>query len=129
MRSEGVPTQRRVVTPQVKSVQPASGSALGGTEVVITGTGFKGDVSVSFGSTPAKAITATSETQITATSPPGEGTVSVTVISGGVSSRTTRQANLPMKKVQTIWWATRAIPTYAIWISLFKISLRTKNYL
>jgi hypothetical protein len=47
--------------------------------VTITGTGFSGSVSVQFGTTPAPAVTVNSPIQITATSPPGGGTVDVTV--------------------------------------------------
>jgi len=77
----GLDIQPPTSIPQVKSVQPSSGPASGGTEVVITGTGFTGDASVSFGSIPAKKITLIDNTQIVAISPPGEGMVNVIVTS------------------------------------------------
>ena len=65
----------------VTGVSPASGTTAGGTSVTITGTGFTAppaDTGVSFGSVAAQ-FTIDSGTQITATSPPGTGTVHVTV--------------------------------------------------
>ena len=64
--------------PAVTGVSPASGSPAGGTGVTITGTGLSGATGVSFGGTPAT-VTADSGTQVTATSPPGKGTVDITV--------------------------------------------------
>lgn len=85
IRPGGVPAQRQVFPPLVKFMQPPSGPSAGGTEVKISGTGFKSDASVSFGSIPANTIV-NNETQITAISPPGEGIVNVTVTSGGLTS-------------------------------------------
>ena len=71
--------------PTVTGVSPASGTAVGGTIVTITGSGFSvpapapGSVSVQFGTVSAPAVTVGSDTQITATSPAGTGTVDVTV--------------------------------------------------
>jgi hypothetical protein len=65
--------------PTVSSINPTSGPAAGGTTVTITGTGFTNVTGVSFGSTAASGFTVDSDTQITATSPAGSGTVNVTV--------------------------------------------------
>jgi hypothetical protein len=57
----------------------------GGTPVTITGTGFKGltgVASVSFGSSPAAHFEVISDTQINVTSPPGSGSVGITVTTG-----------------------------------------------
>jgi Bacterial Ig-like domain (group 3)/IPT/TIG domain len=65
----------------VTAVSPASGTAKGGTSVTITGTGFTAPpaaTGVSFGGAAAQ-FTINSAAQITATSPPGTGTVHVTV--------------------------------------------------
>jgi hypothetical protein len=65
----------------ITSVSPASGTAKGGTSVTITGTGFTASpavTGVSFGGAAAH-FTIDSGTQITATSPPGTGTVYITV--------------------------------------------------
>jgi len=65
----------------VTGVSPASGTTKGGTSVTITGTGFTASpaaTGVSFGAAAAQ-FTIDSATQITATSPPGTGTVYITV--------------------------------------------------
>ena len=72
--------------PTVNGLSISSGPATGGTAVIITGTNFLyGASKVSFGSADASFIV-DSDTQITATSPAGTGTVNVTVTTeGGVS--------------------------------------------
>ena len=67
-----------VTLPEVTGVSPASGSSAGGSTVTITGVGLAGATAVRFGTVPG-AITADSGTQVTATSPPGTGTVDLTV--------------------------------------------------
>jgi IPT/TIG domain/Cep192 domain 4 len=64
----------------VSGVSPVSGPAGGGTGVVITGRGFTGATGVSFGGTAATNFTVDpAAAHITATSPPGTGTVDITV--------------------------------------------------
>ncbi|WP_339765701.1 IPT/TIG domain-containing protein, partial [uncultured Hoeflea sp.] len=76
-----------VAAPTVSSVSPATGPAVGGTSVTITGTNFSGATAVAFGATAAAGFTVDSATQITATSPAGSGTVDVRVTTaGGVSA-------------------------------------------
>jgi hypothetical protein len=60
----------------------------GGATVTVTGTGFTGATSVRFGASNASAITVVSDTQITATSPAGSGTVDVTVVTPAGTSAT-----------------------------------------
>ena len=75
--------------PQVTSVAPATGPTNGGTTVNITGSGFTGATTVSFGNTPALSFTVNSATSITATSPSGSpGTVDVTVTTPSATSAT-----------------------------------------
>ena len=75
--------------PVVTRISPASGSTAGGTTVTIAGTGLSGATGVSFGGAAAT-ISADSATQITVTSPPGTGTVDITVTApGGISAVTT----------------------------------------
>ncbi|WP_441259775.1 IPT/TIG domain-containing protein [Bradyrhizobium sp. 521_C7_N1_3] len=74
--------------PTVGSISPNSGSAIGGISVAITGTGFTGATAVKFGANNATSFTVNSATSITATSPPGAGTVDVTVTTGGGTSPT-----------------------------------------
>jgi hypothetical protein len=63
----------------VTAISPATGPATGGTHVTITGSGLAGATSVYFGTIKAPAFTGNSAAQLTATSPPGTGTVHVTV--------------------------------------------------
>jgi hypothetical protein len=65
-------------------VSPASGTTGGGTAVTITGTNL-GGATVSFGGAAGK-ITADSGTQITVTSPAGQGSVTITVTTPGGSA-------------------------------------------
>ena len=76
-----------VALPTVTGVSPAAGPTAGGNTVTITGTGFQnifgfpGVTKVDFGSVPAPSFTVDSDTQLTATVPPGSaGTVDVTVL-------------------------------------------------
>ena len=67
--------------PTVSSVSPSSGPASGGNVVTVTGSGFTGATSVSFGTTSAAAITIVNDTTINAVVPRGTSgtTVDVTV--------------------------------------------------
>lgn len=76
-----------VALPTVTGVSPAAGLTTGGNTVTITGTGFQnifgfpGVTTVDFGSVPAPSFTVDSDTQLTATVPPGSaGTVDVTLL-------------------------------------------------
>jgi IPT/TIG domain len=66
--------------PQVTGISPTSGSEVGGDQVTITGSGFTDATDVQFGGASATAVNVDSDTQITAASPAGAGTVDVTVI-------------------------------------------------
>ncbi|MBW7571357.1 beta strand repeat-containing protein [Caproiciproducens faecalis] len=77
-----------VAAPTVTAISPTSGPASGGTTVAITGTGFTNASAVKFGAANATAFTVDSDTQITATSPAGSGTVDVTVTTAGGTSVT-----------------------------------------
>ncbi|MDR3468888.1 MAG: IPT/TIG domain-containing protein [Xanthobacteraceae bacterium] len=75
--------------PTVSGISPNSGPSAGGTTVTITGTNLTGATSVLFGSTPAT-IVSNGPNSITATAPPGSGTVNVTVTTiGGTSAVST----------------------------------------
>jgi IPT/TIG domain len=65
--------------PTLGGVTPSSGPAAGGTPVVLEGSGFTGTTAVTFGSTPASGFTVDSDQLLTAVTPPGEGTVDITV--------------------------------------------------
>jgi len=72
----------------VAGINPTSGPAAGGTTVTITGSGFSGAKQVDFGATEASNVTVDSDTQITAVSPAGTGTVDVTVVKPAGASAT-----------------------------------------
>lgn len=61
-------------------IEPSSGPAAGGTSVVLTGTNLMGAISVNFGPRQASSFTVISDSQIVAVSPPGSGTVTVSVM-------------------------------------------------
>ncbi len=66
--------------PVITSIAPISGPAAGGTIVTLTGSGFTGALAVGFGSTDAAALSILSDTTMVAVTPPGTGTVNVTVV-------------------------------------------------
>ncbi len=72
--------------PTVSGISPTSG--LDGISVTITGSGFTGATGVSFGPTAASGFTVNSDTQITATSPAGSGTVDVIITTPNGTSAT-----------------------------------------
>ncbi|WP_217999335.1 IPT/TIG domain-containing protein, partial [Nocardia exalbida] len=65
--------------PALTSVVPSQGTEAGATTVVLTGNGLTAATAVTFGATPAASFTVDSDTQITAVTPAGTGTVQVTV--------------------------------------------------
>jgi alpha-tubulin suppressor-like RCC1 family protein len=65
--------------PTVTKVSPAGGPTSGGTSVGIVGTNLMGASAVEFGSTMTSSFTVNSASSITATAPPGNGTVDVLV--------------------------------------------------
>jgi hypothetical protein len=76
-------------TPSVTTIDPYSGPATGGTPVTITGSGFMCASGVKFDKTDAASFTVDNDSQITATSPPGSGTVDVTVTTSSGTSAVT----------------------------------------
>ena len=74
-----------VTLPAVTGVSPDSGSTVGGSTVIITGTGLAHATVVRFGGV-AGTITADSGKQITVTSPPSTGTVDATVTTAAITA-------------------------------------------
>ena len=77
-----------LASPTVTSVTPNAGPPSGHTTVAITGTNFTGATAVAFGATAALSFVFNSPTSITAVSPPGNGTVDVTVTTPANTSAT-----------------------------------------
>lgn len=72
--------------PGIASINPPAGPRVGGTKVTIVGHDFTTATAVSFGAIPAASFTVSSDSQITATSPPEPaGTVHITVKNPGPS--------------------------------------------
>ena len=65
--------------PTVTGVDPAGGPPAGGTRVTVSGGGFTGATGVQFGSAAGTELQVQSDAQLLVTSPPGAGTVDVTV--------------------------------------------------
>jgi hypothetical protein len=63
----------------VTAIEPTSGPSAGSTNISITGEGFTNATGVSFGAAEVLKMTVQSDTQITVTSPPGNGVVDVVV--------------------------------------------------
>jgi hypothetical protein len=75
--------------PTVTNVLPNLGPVAGGTAVTITGTNLSGASAVTFGSTAAPSFSVNAAgTESVAESPPGAGTVDVTVTANGATSAT-----------------------------------------
>jgi hypothetical protein len=78
-----------LAAPVVTVVAPATGSAVGGTAVTITGTDFTGATGVTFGGAAGTAFTAVNGTTVTVTTPAGTAglaDVVVTTLLGGTSA-------------------------------------------
>ncbi|MFE2179743.1 IPT/TIG domain-containing protein, partial [Streptomyces sp. NPDC059455] len=83
--SNGV-TYFYVGVPTLTGASPAQGPTSGGTTVILTGTNLLGATAVRFGAVNAITFTVVSATQIVASSPPGSGTVQITVVTPGGTS-------------------------------------------
>jgi len=68
--------------PAVTGVSPSSGPIQGGATVTVTGTNLAGATAVTFGTLAAAAFIVNTNSQITAATPAGTGTVDVTVTTG-----------------------------------------------
>ncbi|MGA5699741.1 beta strand repeat-containing protein [Peterkaempfera bronchialis] len=90
-----------LVAPVINLSSPFSGTA--GTLVTLTGTGFTGVTSVTFGGVPATSYTVVSPTQITAVAPAGSGTVQIVVTTtGGVSNGINFMYATPTPVISTV---------------------------
>ncbi len=78
--------------PVLMRVNPTSGPATGGTTVELVGNYFQQGATVRFGTAPASTVTWVSQQALRAISPPGSGTVDVTVINPDGQSATLARA-------------------------------------
>ena len=77
-------------SPTIASISPTSGTTSGGTAVTLTGTNLTGATSVTFGGAPGTALTVSSDTQLTVTTPAGTaGAKDVVVTTPGGAATTT----------------------------------------
>jgi hypothetical protein len=79
-------TDDAIPGPVINSISPNNGPSAGGTVVTITGTNFDSGSVVKFGNNVAVSQYF-SRTQLTATAPPGSGTVDITVTNGSQTSQ------------------------------------------
>jgi IPT/TIG domain len=77
--------------PTATSSIPDNGPSAGNTEVTITGTGLTDVFSVGFGDTGASSIAVVSDSELSAITPPGSGTVDVTVTNPSGSATSPNQ--------------------------------------
>ena len=77
------------VLPTVSGVTPGTGPTGGGTVVSITGQGLQAATAVIFGTAPGTGLVVTSSNALTVTTPPGSGSVNVTIKTPTGSSPTT----------------------------------------
>ncbi|MEJ8646609.1 IPT/TIG domain-containing protein [Streptomyces sp. MS1.AVA.3] len=75
-----------VSTPVLEAIAPQAGDPAGGSNVIAVGSGFTGATAVDFGGTAAAGFTVASDTIIGIVTPPGTGTVPVTVTTPGGTS-------------------------------------------
>jgi hypothetical protein len=93
------PASAGTLIPMVTGISPASGAPAGGTTVTITGLSFTGVTAVNFGSTPATSFTFVSDSEVTAVSPAGTGTVPITIttpVGTSASKGTVTEGNNPV---------------------------------
>jgi phospholipase C len=84
-------------TPTVSGISPASGPAVGGTAVTITGTNFVTGAAVSFGAAAATNVTVVNSTTITATTPANAaGAANVTVTNPNLQTGTLWAVQQPL---------------------------------
>jgi parallel beta-helix repeat protein len=73
-----------LAAPEIIAIEPSEGAAAGGTEVVIHGSGFHGDVSALLGGAPLDAVVVMSPEEIRGVTPAGvRGRADLTVIADG----------------------------------------------
>lgn len=109
-------------SPTVTSVTPNSGPPNGGNTVTITGTGFTGATSVTFGGAAAPSFSVVNDTTITATVPAGQSgaaSVVVTTPNGSNSPNTLYSYALPTPTLSQ--WGMISLSVLLILLAWFKL--------
>ncbi|MDR0203937.1 MAG: IPTL-CTERM sorting domain-containing protein [Delftia acidovorans] len=88
--------------PTTASITPTTGPSAGGTQITLTGTHLSAASTVKFGNQSATGVSVVSDTQLTAISPPGTGTVDLTVTTPGGTSAITGTARFSYAGVPSI---------------------------
>jgi hypothetical protein len=86
LSTSGVASAGASKVPSIRSISPEHGPVAGGTTVLIAGKNLGGVLSVSFGATPSPVVTPVTKSEVRAVSPPGTGTVDVTVTTSSGTS-------------------------------------------
>ncbi|WP_314175690.1 IPT/TIG domain-containing protein [Streptomyces winkii] len=94
-------TYTYLAAPVITGLNPGQGPPSGGNQVVVSGTGLAGATAVHFGAVSAD-FADVSDTQLTATAPPGQGAVPVSVVTAAGTSNSVTYA-----------YTTAAAPTLA----------------
>ena len=79
--------------PTITELFPSTGPTAGGTAVSITGSGFTGATSVTFGGVAASNLTVVSDTQLTVTAPPGSAGPATVTVTSPLGTASTTAAN------------------------------------
>jgi hypothetical protein len=110
------------IGPTVTSVSPSSGSPTGGNTVTITGTGFTGATSVTFGGVDSPNFTVVNATTIIATVPSGTaGAKSVIVTTPGGSSAANTSYNYVIMTPTLGEWGMIGLATLLVLYACFKL--------
>ena len=94
LATQAVRPSAAAAAPVLSSVVPNTGPAAGSSTVTLNGSSFTGATAVNFGANPALSYSVDTSAKITAVTPPGTGTVSVTVQSPGGTSNSVTYAYL-----------------------------------
>jgi hypothetical protein len=88
LQTQQITTVSSIVPPVISSIDPPTGSMIGGTQVLIQGSNLDGATAVSFGGTPGYSVNPLAGGTIEATSPPASaaGPVDIIVDANGKSS-------------------------------------------
>ncbi len=80
--------------PMISEMMPSLGSTVGGTQIALRGSGFTPSTQVFFGAVEATGVNVVSESQLTLNSPPGTGSVDVTVVTAQGTSAVVAPQNV-----------------------------------